>query len=274
DVLDLLLASVLERKTQLVANLIADHAADADPAGRRQRLQAGSDIDAVAVDVPPILDDVAEIDPDAELDPPIRRYTGVAQRHLALHFDGAANRVDDAGELDQQPVTHGSDDAAAVFLDLRIDERAPQLLQPFERSLLVLPDKPRVTRDIRRQDGRQPPLHLPFTHFSPAKQRNPLEFSRILASVKQPASIEGRGRDIVSESEPDRPAARPETERRVVQRRGRQGVRRPPIRTGSILLASPVLSSVSSRMPHRVASPSATCGRSPGIFVTKRSTAG
>jgi len=45
---------------------------------------------------------------------------GVAQRHLALHLDRAAHRVDDAGELDEQPVAGGFDDAPAMLLDLRI----------------------------------------------------------------------------------------------------------------------------------------------------------
>src|SRR6185437_1116325 len=44
----------------------------------------------------------------------------------------------------------------------------------------------------------------------------------------------------------------------------------PPIRTGEIVLARPVVSSVSMKIAHSVPSPSATCMRSPGSLVTKR----
>ena len=54
---------------------------------------------------------------------------GVALGHLALHLDRAAHRVDDAGELDQQAVAGGLDDAAAMLRDLGIEQFAPQRLQ-------------------------------------------------------------------------------------------------------------------------------------------------
>ena len=51
DVLDLLLAHVVEGEVELVAHLVAHDAADADPARLRQGFQPRRDIDAVAVDV-------------------------------------------------------------------------------------------------------------------------------------------------------------------------------------------------------------------------------
>jgi hypothetical protein len=62
DVLDLALVRILNCEIELVA----DHAADADPAGLGQAFVAGGDIDAVtidvAIDVAAVLDDVAQID--------------------------------------------------------------------------------------------------------------------------------------------------------------------------------------------------------------------
>jgi hypothetical protein len=66
-----LLAHVVERVGQLVADLIAHRARDADAAGLGQRFQPRGDIDAVAEDVAAFGDDVAEIDADAKLDPPL-----------------------------------------------------------------------------------------------------------------------------------------------------------------------------------------------------------
>ena len=124
DVLDLLLAHVFERKGELVAHLIAHDPADADPARLGQSFQPCRYIDTVTVDIATVFDDVANIDPDAELEAAIGRHIGVSLRHLALHVDGTTHRVDDAGEFDQEPVAGGFADAPAVLFDLRIALRA------------------------------------------------------------------------------------------------------------------------------------------------------
>ena len=53
---DLLLAHVLEREGELVAHLVAHHAADADPTRLGQGFEPGRDVDAVTEDVVPIDD--------------------------------------------------------------------------------------------------------------------------------------------------------------------------------------------------------------------------
>jgi hypothetical protein len=137
DVLDLLLALVFEGEVELVAYLVAHHPADADAAGLGKRLQPRGDIDAVAVDVALVDDDVADIDAHAKLDTPVTGRASIAPGHVTLDIDGAAHRINDAGEFDQHPIPGGLDDPAAVFLDLRIDQLAPRRLQRGERSLFV-----------------------------------------------------------------------------------------------------------------------------------------
>ena len=99
DVLDLLLAHVLERNGELVAHLIPYHPADADAARFGQGLKARCDVDTVAEDVVVVDDDVAEIDADAQIDASLGLHAGVACGHLALHVDRATNRIDHAREL-------------------------------------------------------------------------------------------------------------------------------------------------------------------------------
>jgi len=91
----------------------------------------------------------------------MRRSDGISPSALgdrALDFDGAAHRVDDTGEFDQQAVAGGLDNAPAMLGDLGIDELAPVRLQPGERAFLVGPHQPAVAGDIGRQNGCQPPL--------------------------------------------------------------------------------------------------------------------
>jgi hypothetical protein len=51
-----------------------------------------------------LLDHIAEMDADAELDPALGRKAGVALDHAVLHLDGAAHGVDHAAEFDEDAV--------------------------------------------------------------------------------------------------------------------------------------------------------------------------
>jgi hypothetical protein len=69
-----------------------------------------------------------------------------------LQLDGAAHRIDDAGELDEQPVPGRLDDAAAVLLDLRVAQLAADRFQRGERAFLVRTHQPRISGNIGGQD--------------------------------------------------------------------------------------------------------------------------
>jgi hypothetical protein len=125
------------------------------PPGSAKASRRG-DIDAVAVNVLLVDDDVAEIDADAELDAALLGDAVIAQRDLVLDFDGTTHRIDDAGEFDQQPVAGGLDDAAAVLGDLGIRQLAPQRRQSRERTFLVVAHQTRVAGDIGCEDRREP----------------------------------------------------------------------------------------------------------------------
>jgi len=136
DVLDLLLAHVFEGKREFVAHLVSHRPTYADATGLGQGLKSCRDIHAVAVDITAVPDDVADIDPHAEIDPAITRHIGISLGHLALHFDRATYRVDNAGELEEQAVSRRFHYTAAMFLYLWIGEIAPKRLQCREGALL------------------------------------------------------------------------------------------------------------------------------------------
>jgi len=121
DVLDLLLAQILEDEGQPVADVVMHRIGDEHPAGIGERLDARGDVDAVAIEIVALDDHVAEIDADAQLDAAVRPDSSVPLGHRLLHRDRAAHRVDDAGELDEEAVAGGLDDAPPVFGDPRIE---------------------------------------------------------------------------------------------------------------------------------------------------------
>src|SRR5271165_1136266 len=78
DIFDALLSPVGKRVGKPVADMVAHRAGDAEAARLGQSFEAGGDIDPVAEDVALVEDDVAEIDPDAKLDPLRLGEPGVA----------------------------------------------------------------------------------------------------------------------------------------------------------------------------------------------------
>jgi hypothetical protein len=93
DVLQILLAHIGDDDLNLAADLLVGGGREADAAGLGNAFQPRGDVDAVAENVVAVGEHVADIDTDAELEPPIGR-TGDGRGRPALDRDGAANRVD------------------------------------------------------------------------------------------------------------------------------------------------------------------------------------
>src|SRR5215831_4204699 len=119
DVLERLLAHVLEDKVEFARGILLNTRRDADPARLGQSFEPCCDIDPVAKDVAILDDDVTDIDADAKLDAIVGRHPGVAPGHLALHLDGAAQRIHHTAKFDEQPVAGGFDEAAPALGDFR-----------------------------------------------------------------------------------------------------------------------------------------------------------
>ena len=99
-----------------------------------------------------LLDDVAQMNADAELDAALGRHAGVALDHAVLHLDRAAHRVDHAAKLDEAAVAGALDDAPVMGGDGGIDQIAAQRPQPRQRTILVRPGEPAVADDVGDQD--------------------------------------------------------------------------------------------------------------------------
>ncbi len=167
DVLERLLAEIDECVLQLVADLPVCVLGEAKPARLANPLEPRGNVDAVAHEIAVgLLDHVAEVDADAELDAALGRQAGVALGHAVLHFDGAAHGVDHAAELDENAVAGAFDDAPVVRVDGGIDQVAAQPPEPRQGAILVRSREPAVADDIRNQDRRN---LADFGHGAPSR---------------------------------------------------------------------------------------------------------
>ena len=103
DVLELRRAEIGDRHIEPAAHLAIGVLGETDRAGRGDPFQSRGDVDAVAHQIAVgLLDDVAQMNADPELDAALRRQAGVALDEAVLDLDRAAHRVDHAAEFDER----------------------------------------------------------------------------------------------------------------------------------------------------------------------------
>jgi hypothetical protein len=118
-------------------------------------LKARGNVDAIAHQVAVgFFDDVADVNPDPKFDPSILSHARIALDQAALDLDRATNRIDDAPELDNAPVTGALDDAAVVGRDGGVDQIAPEAPEPRERAILVHAGESAVANNVGNQNCR------------------------------------------------------------------------------------------------------------------------
>ena len=164
DVLDALLAQILERDAEPVADLIAHRARDADAARLGELLQARGHVHAIAEDVVVLADHVAEVDADAKADLALRRHVAVAPRHALLDLDRARHGIRDARELDQHAVAGGLDQPPLVLGDRRVDQLETMGLETRERARLIGFHQAAVADHVGGEDGREPAFDRGLVH--------------------------------------------------------------------------------------------------------------
>src|SRR5688572_23561023 len=104
DVLECLLADILKEETDLSGGIFLHALRHAYPTRVGDPLQPGSDVDPIAVDIPILLDDVADIDANTEFDLPVLIHIRIPLTHAGLHVHGAVDGIDHTGEIGHQTV--------------------------------------------------------------------------------------------------------------------------------------------------------------------------
>ena len=92
-----------------------DVARNQDAACRSFPFQSRRHVDAVAIEVCAVDDQVSQVQTHAEHESGIRRLVAVGLGHGLLKLDGRAQRVDGAGKLHQSTIAGQLDQASSVF---------------------------------------------------------------------------------------------------------------------------------------------------------------
>jgi hypothetical protein len=92
------------------------------------------------------------VNADSEDDAPVLRHARVALDHRILHLDRAANRVNDAAELDDAPIARALHDPAVMNGDGWVDQIAAQRAKSRQDAILVRTREPAVANNIGSQD--------------------------------------------------------------------------------------------------------------------------
>src|SRR5262249_4377075 len=156
NVFKILLTQVTDVEGELAFDLLVSIVGKADLAGASQRLHASRNVDAIAINIALVDDDVTDVDADTEFDPAIFGDGSVTRGHGTLDFDGATNGINRAWKFNQGPVTCSFDDTTAILSNLGIDQFAAASLERRESSFLVSSHQAAVTGNIGREDGSQP----------------------------------------------------------------------------------------------------------------------
>ena len=128
----------------------------ADRAGRGHTFQSRGDINAIAHQVAvALLDHIAEMNADPELDAALWWKAGVALDHAILHLDGTAHGVDHATKLHETPVAGALHHASVMYSDGWINQITPERPQTGQCPILVGSGKPAVSNYISCHDRRE-----------------------------------------------------------------------------------------------------------------------
>ena len=122
DVLEFFLSEINELLLETVTHLAIGILRKADTPRISDAFKTGGNIDAIAHQVAvALLDHIAQVDANAELDTTLRRQASVAFDHAVLHLDGAAHGVNHAAELNEDAISGALHDAPVMYGNSRIN---------------------------------------------------------------------------------------------------------------------------------------------------------
>src|SRR5580658_734073 len=150
DVLEILSTEFAIAQIKFAVDLIEHLARNADATAVGDTLQSRGDIDAVAHQIAvALLDDIAEVDADAEFDAALGWNASITLDHAVLDLDGAAHGVDHTAELNDTSVPSALHYAPVMYGYGWINQIAPERPQSGQCSIFVGASKPAISDHVR-----------------------------------------------------------------------------------------------------------------------------
>jgi len=198
NILDPSISRVFEKKTGMPTQLFADGRCDRYPTGFCQPFEPGSNIDAVAVNVIFLNDNITRIDADAQLQLAVAGGIIVGSQ-IALDIYGAIHRVDGAVELNEEAVALAADESTLVQRDSWFDHGFDAIGKPDVCALLVDAHQTAIADDIGEKDRRKLPFEVNAFHsgqlISPAQSRH-FPDSRYFRAKIAPPGVFGNNKSV------------------------------------------------------------------------------
>jgi hypothetical protein len=154
DVLQLSGAEFLKPRLERIADLPFHIHRDANAARARQRLDAGSDVHSVAVNVAFAMHDITDVNPDLKFDSAVGADIMIPLGQRPLNFDRALRRFECASKLYEESVADGFN-FGAVKARKNLAQQASMFFQQLERELIVALRQRAVAHHVGKHDGRE-----------------------------------------------------------------------------------------------------------------------
>src|SRR5262245_49389308 len=159
DVFDCLSAKIVEANFNFAPYLIIDAARNADAARIGQRLKSRRDVYAIAIEVAPLNDDIAQIDADTQQNGALLGQTIIRLSELLLKVEGASNGLDRTSKFNQNAVPHNLHKTAVVMRYRRRQYVMPARLESGKGARLVQLHETTISDNVGHQDGSKAAAH-------------------------------------------------------------------------------------------------------------------
>ncbi len=136
-------------------------------AGLGEGFQPRGHVDAVAVNVRALDDDVPQVDADTKPDASLFGQIGLSLVHRLLDVNGTLDGLNDARKLGQEPVAHQLHDTSLALRDPRLHQLSTEGLQALERSRLILAHEAGIADNVGGKNGGK----SAFQTLSPSPKR-------------------------------------------------------------------------------------------------------
>jgi hypothetical protein len=117
--------------------VVAHGSRDTNPTRRAFGLEPRSDIHRVPMQISPVSDGIANVDPNTKSDGSVEGLVAIVDWYLLLNRHGTAHRPINAIEYDQQRIASSLNNPTAMLIDRRVYQVPTECPQTIQRACIV-----------------------------------------------------------------------------------------------------------------------------------------